>query len=189
MARARASYGVRVVHRRPLGTHVLAADEESRVDIDRDPHRPVRGPGVVDHVEVGRVIDHEGDGPHGLGGAGELGQGGAVDGGVGHQDVVGDALALQPQCLSQGEGEDAPEAVVVHRSSEQRRHPDRLGRHPDRLARRPSYEVVGVGVERVEVHDHDRASRVRGRVGDSTTQPRRQGVALGVAGHLDRGIR
>ena len=180
---------VRVVHGGPLGPDVLAADEQPGVDVDRDPDRAVRGPGRVDDVEVRRVVDHEGDRPQRLGGAGELGQRRPVHRRVGHEDVPGHALALQPQGLGQGVGQDAPEAVVVEGSSEQVRDPHRLGGHADRLARRASYEVVGVGVESVEVHHRDRAAGARGRGGESVVQPRRQGVAVGIGGHPALGIR
>ena len=101
----------------------------------------------------------------------------AVDGRVGDDEVVADRLLVQPQRLAQGERQHAVEAVAGQRPAQQVRHPHRLGGDPDRLAGGPADQVVGVGVECVEVDDHQRraavGSRVRRQPGSTATRVRR----------------
>ena len=102
----------------------------------------------------------------------------AVDRRVGDDDVVADPGLVQPQRLGDGEGQHAGEPVAGERPLDQRRHAQRLRRHPERLAGGPPHEVVGVGVERVEVDDGDRGGRrLRQRV-DRGVEPGPQAVAV-----------
>ena len=153
----------RVVERRPLGADVLAADPEPGVDVDRDPDRHRQGAADrVDDVEVGDVVDHQRDRGRGAGGADELGEGAPVDGGVGDHQVVADPVLVQPQRLAQRVGEDAVERVVAQRPAQQLGDPYGLGGDPDRRPRGAAREVVGVGVEGLEVDDHQRRGQRSG---------------------------
>ena len=66
--------------------------------------------GVVDELELRRVVDHHGDGGGELGVVGQFAEGGAVGGGVGEEDVV-ETGAGEPQRLGEREGHQAREAV------------------------------------------------------------------------------
>ena len=64
------------------------------------------------------------------------------------------------------------------RALDQRGHPQRLGGDPDRLAARAAYQVVGVGVERVEVDHEDRGRQRRALARDGVVEAGPQAVAV-----------
>ena len=89
---------------------------------------------------------------------------------------------VQPERLGERVGEDAGEAVVRQRALDQRRHAQGLRGHPDRLAAGAAHQVVGVGVEGVEVDHGDRGRRRLGERGDGGVEPRPQAVAVDEVG-------
>jgi len=81
----------------------------------------------------------------------------AVDGRVRDHHV----LAVQPQRLSQGEGEDAGQPGL-ERPVDQRPAAHRLRRQPHALPARPAQQIGGVRVERVEVDRRERRLQIGG---------------------------
>ncbi len=131
------------------------------VQFEADPHLGGAGPGRVDQVQLGRVVQDHGDGGGQLRVGGELGEAGAVAGGVGEQDVA-QAGAGQPERLGEGEAHHPGEALHGQYPLQQGAAAHRLAGHPDRLAPGPAHQVGRVGVEGRQVDDGHRAVQVGG---------------------------
>jgi hypothetical protein len=100
-------------------------------------------------------VDADGDlGPHPLVRR-DGSQGADVDRRVGDEDVSRSALD-EPHRLGHGVRHDTGEAGAREHPVEQGAAAHRLGRHPDRQPTGTPHEVVGVGVEGVEVDRHER---------------------------------
>jgi hypothetical protein len=85
----------------------------------------------------------------------------AVRGRVAEDHVL--VVLGQPQGFGQGEGEDAPVALVLEDTLDQVAAADRLAGQADGgAAARAVYEIAGVGVEGVEVHHGERRVQVLG---------------------------
>ena len=118
--------------------------------------------GLLFKVQVVGAVDHDRDGGQRGGVRGQLGVGGAVGRGVGHDDVV-EALPCQPQRLRQREAQDALVARQAQHFLQQSPAAHRLAGHADRLARGAPGQILGVGVERVEVDGGERRLEGGGR--------------------------
>ncbi len=108
------------------------------------------GGGVEDQVQLRGLVDHERDRVQRLRRGGEAAQRPALRGRIGDQHVpcpVGD----EPQGLGEGEGEDPCDAGAGEEPVEQSPHPQRLRGDAHRGAAGAAEEVVGVGVDGVEV--------------------------------------
>ncbi|GDY72744.1 hypothetical protein SAV31267_022290 [Streptomyces avermitilis] len=116
---------------------------------------------LVDQTQLRGVVHHDGDGGGELGVARQLGEGLAVRRRVGEQDVV-EPGAGEPQGLGERERHDAREAVPGQHAFEQGTAAYGLAGDADRLAAGPADQVVGVGVESLQVHDRDRGVELSG---------------------------
>lgn len=83
-----------------------------------------------------------------------------VRGRVRDHDVVGSAQLSVPNGLGERVAHQAFETVSRERPLQQRTAAHGLADHPDRLARGPAQQVVGVGVEGVQVDDRERRIQV-----------------------------
>jgi len=145
------------VQRGAAGADAQPAAQGAVGGVDVDAHADGAAFGVpFDEVEVVVAVDHEGDGAGGVLVAGEGGEGGAVGGGVGDEDVVADAVPGQPEGLGEGEGHDAGEAVEGEDLLQERPAAHGLAGDADGLAGGAADQVGGVGPERGQVHDRER---------------------------------
>ncbi len=152
------------VQGRTAGTdpHPSAEQLQRGVQLQAHPHHFVAArAGRVDQVQLRGIVDHHGDGGRQLGIGGEFGVRRAVRGGIRQQDVVEPGTG-QPQRLGERERHDARETVPGQGPFEQRTAAYGLAGDPDRFAPGPADQVVGVGVEGVQIHDRDRGVELGG---------------------------
>nr|BFE87261.1 hypothetical protein GCM10020093_098620 [Planobispora longispora] len=116
------------------------------------------GDGALDEVEVLGTVHRYRDLPGGAGVGGQLGEGGAVGGGVGHEDVA-QAGGDEPEGFGQGEGHDPGEAVHVEDAGQDRPGADRFAGDPDGLAVGAPGHVGGVRAQGREVEHGEGGSR------------------------------
>jgi hypothetical protein len=132
-----------------------ARHAEGCVDVEADPQPgpPGRRDDVVDQVELRRRVDHEGDPSGCLLVGGELTERGPVHRRIGDDDVAAHrAVATgQPQRLRQRVGQHAGEARPGEYAPQDAAVAHRLAGDADGLARGAADEVVGVGVQRIEI--------------------------------------
>ena len=139
-----------------------AEHPQRRVQLQTDPyHLTAARPGRVDQVELGGVVDHDGDGGGLFGVSGQFREAGAVGRRVGEQHVV-ETGADQPQGLRQRERHHTREAVLRQHAFQQGPAAQGLAGHPDRLSPRPADQIVRVGVEGVQVDDRERGVQMGG---------------------------
>ena len=142
---------------------VQPAHPERGVDVERDAEPGRVGPErVAQPAHVLDRVDRDGDlrpqpvvRRHGS-------QRDDVDRRVGDEDVTRPALD-EPHRLGHGVRHDAGEAGAGEHAVEQGAAAHGLGRHPDRQPTGPPDQVVGVGVEGVEVDRHERCGEPRRR--------------------------
>ncbi len=176
----------RVVQRRPPRAQVdgdeAEPDAQRRVHVEARAHgRGVARTGLRERLahelEVGGVVDHEGDlAPAGLV-AGERGEGAAVDGRVAHEDVA-EPLVDEPQGLAHRVGHDPLEAAL-DRARDERAHAHRLRRDAHGHSPGAGEQLVRVGVEPVEVDDRERPVEGSRRTGQTGEQGRGRAPLLG----------
>ncbi len=135
--------------------HPPAEHFQRGVQLQADPHDfATAAARLVDEPELCRVVDHHGHGGGELRIGGELGEPGAVGGGIGEQDVV-EPAPRQPQGLGEGEGHDARETVLGQDAFQKGPAAYGLAGDADRLAGGAADEIVRVRVEGVQVHDRE----------------------------------
>jgi hypothetical protein len=158
-AQGRAHHGEGLVggaRRRAAHAEVQAAHPQRGVDVDgHAERRGARAEGVAQPAHVLDGVDGDGDlGPQPVVGH-DLPQGRLVDRRVRHEHVA-HAAAHQPRGLRHGVGHHTGEPGAGEHPGEQRAAPHRLGGDPHGQPTGAAHQVVGVGVERVEVDGHER---------------------------------
>ncbi len=154
-----------IAQRRTPGADAYPAAEQVErgveFEADADLVRAGAVPGGLDQLQLGGVVDHDGDGGGQFGVARELGEPGAVGGGVGQQHVL-EPRPGQPDRLGEGVRHDPGETGPGQDPFEERAAADGLAGDADRLAAGPADEIVGVGVERGEIDDGQGRVEMRG---------------------------
>ncbi len=140
-----------------------AAEHAQRgVQLQTDPDL-LRAPGPrrVDEFQLCVVVHHHGHGGGPLRVPGQFREGRAVGRRIGQQDVL-ETGPRQPQRLREREGHDPGESGTGQHPLQQGAAAHRFARHPDGLPGRTPDEVVGVGVERLQIDDGDRGVEMGG---------------------------
>ena len=115
--------------------------------------------GLGGEVDLGDVVDHERDRGRCRGVRGQVVEGPDIDGRVAQQHVV-DPLRDEPQPLAQGVAHDAREARAREDAVQHLTHAHGLAGDTDGGAGRAAHEVVGVGLQGVEVDDREGGGQV-----------------------------
>jgi hypothetical protein len=139
-----------------------ARDDQRGVEVDGHAYGGGRGADRgLDQRQPLSAVDHQGDPRELLLILRESGERGSVGGRVADHDVV---VSLgQPQRLEQREGQDPLVSLAGEHPVDQRPAAYGLAGHSDRGAGGTAHEVVGVGVERLQVHGPDGTVETGGR--------------------------